>query len=97
MAKEGINQVWVVVLIGIAIWFFWGEAKTDTYRPVYYPDKNNLTQYIKGPKFSSLDEAREWIYQQSGARQDEDWDYEIGKNCKPSKYSDIEICEETLE
>jgi hypothetical protein len=97
MDKEEIKQVGTIILIGIAIWFFWGKAKTDIYRPIYYPDENNLTQYIRGPEFSSLDEAREWIYQQNETRQDKNWDYEIGKNCKPSKYGDIEVCEETLE
>jgi len=90
MKKAGVIIVVVLLFIG-------GCWRKDTYRPIYYPDRNDLTKYVKGPEFFSLDEAREWVYEQKGIREDTNWDYEIGKNCKPSKYGDIEICEETLE
>ena len=87
-----IGVVLVVLLLGFLFW----TAKKDVYRPVYYPDKNDLTRYRRGPKFHSLDEAREWVYELNRQCADQDWDYEIGKNPKASKYGDIEICEETL-
>ena len=83
-----------IILVGLL--FIGGCWKKDIYRPYYYPDKDDLTKYIKGPDFSSPEEAREWIYEQNEIRGDQSWDYEIGKNPKPSKYGDIEICEETL-
>jgi len=67
-----------------------------TYEPVYYPNKNDLTEYIEGPKFSSVEEARAWVNKVNRLKCDLDWDYEIGVNCKPSKYGDIQICEETI-
>lgn len=85
----------VVIVLGLLL--IGGCWKKNIYRPCYYPNKNDLTQYIKGPDFSSLDEARDWVYEQNELRHDENWDYEIGKNPKPSKYGDIEICEETLQ
>ncbi len=69
--------------------------KGDVYRPVYYPNKNDLTKYLRGPRFGSLEEARQWVRDQHASGLDPDWDYEIGKNCRPSDFGDIEICEET--
>ena len=96
MEKERSNKVvWLVlILLFLGVWLYYG--KRDIYRPVYYPNKHDLTNYILGTKFSSLEDAREWVYQQNKLRGDQDWDYEIGKNPKPSKFGDIEICEETL-
>lgn len=73
-------------------------AKKDTYRPVYYPGKNNLTIYTRGPTFDNLAQARQWAEDHHRQRGDLNWTYEIGKNCKPfGKDSDIEICEETFQ
>lgn len=88
------NAIWVVLVVVGLVWFF--ALKSDTFRPIYYPDKNDLTEYIRGPKFSTLENAREWVYEQNRQRGDKNWDYEIGKNPKSSKYGDIEICEKTL-
>lgn len=66
-----------------------------TYRPIYYPDRSDLTTFIKGPEFSSIEEAREWVNDQGLRRGDRDWDYEIGKNCKSSNYG-VDVCEETV-
>ena len=71
-------------------------VKQDTYRPVYYPDNDNLSVYTRGPKFDNIAQARQWANDQHRQRRDANWTYEIGKNCKPFKDSDIEICEETL-
>jgi hypothetical protein len=90
------NGLWVGVLFVLLVWFFF-FGRRDTYRPIYYPDRNNLTEYIKGPKFSSIEDAREWVYEKNEQRRDQNWDYEIGKDPKLSKYADIEICEETLQ
>ena len=68
----------------------------DTYRPVYYANKYDLTKYIRGPRFPTLEEAREWVGDEQASRGDSDWTYEIGKNCRPSDFGDIEICEETI-
>lgn len=92
--KKAENTLLILVVFACIWWFF--LKKDDTYRPVYYPDKNNLANYIRGPEVTTLDEARDWVYERNRIRGDIDWDYEIGKNCKPSKYGDIEICEETL-
>lgn len=73
-----------------------GCGGRDTYRPFYYPDRNNLVIYTRGHAFDSLAEARQWVEDQARQRRDTDWDYEIGLNCRPSS-GDIEICEETLE
>lgn len=89
------NCLLILLALACVWWFF--LRKDDIYRPIYYQDKNNLTNYIKGPGFSSLDDARDWVYELNEIRGDQNWDYEIGKNPKPSKYGDIEICEETLE
>ena len=67
-----------------------------TYEPVYYPDKHNLTKYIEGPKFTSVEEARAWVYKVNEFMGDSDWDYEIGVNCKTSKYGDVQVCEDTI-
>ena len=55
-------------------------CKKDTYEPVYYPDRGSLVEHISGPTFDSLDTARAWVRATAAKRQDEDWDYEIGKN-----------------
>jgi len=94
--KTNHEGIAVLVVVAIFCYFIFFHGKHDIYRPVYYPDKYNLTNYIKGPDFSSLEDAREWAYELNRQRGDQDWDYEIGKNPKPSKYGDIEICEETL-
>lgn len=83
-----------VVVFSIFLILLAGCKKT--YEPVYYPNKNNLTEYIEGPKFTSVEEAREWVYEVNRLKGDHDWDYEIGVNCKPSKYGDIKICEDTI-
>jgi hypothetical protein len=95
--KKNNHEGIVVPLIAAVIcYFLFFHAKSDTYRAVYYIDKHNLTNYIKGPDFSSLEDARKWVYEQNRQRGNEGWDYEIGKNPKLSEYGDIEICEETL-
>jgi hypothetical protein len=90
------KTIWLTTLILVGMSFFGGCKKSDIYRPYYYPDKNDLTKYIKGPDFSSLEEAREWVHELNKQRGDRQWDYEIGKNPRPSKYGDVEICEDTL-
>ena len=70
--------------------------KFTSYEPVYYPNKDDLTEYIEGPKFASVEGARAWVNKVNRLMGDRDWDYEIGVNCKPSKYGDIRICEETI-
>lgn len=71
-------------------------TEKDTYRPVYYPDEGNLTIYTRGPAFDNLAQARQWAEDQHRQRRDPNWTYEIGKNCKPFRDTDIEVCEETL-
>lgn len=94
--KNNHDGIGVLLIAAVICYFLFFHGKRDTYRPVYYPDKHNLTNYIKGPDFSFLEDAREWVYELNQQRRDQHWDYEIGKNPKPSKYGDIEICEETL-
>ena len=62
-----------------------------------YPNRNNLLIYENIGTFRNLKECRD----ASIARLEElgplsRGDYECGKDCKPSKYSDAFICEETL-
>ena len=83
-----------IVVFSIFLIFLTGCKKT--YEPVYYPNKHRLTEYIKGPKFTSVEEARAWVNKVNRLMGDRDWDYEIGVNCKPSKYGDIQICEDTI-
>ena len=66
-----------------------------TYEPVYYPSKDDFTVYLEGPLYYSAEDAREWIYEQNEARQDKEWDYEIGVNCKRDKYGFM-VCEDTI-
>ena len=79
-------------------WFSVGTAcAKKVYHPIYYPDKNNLTVYTRGPSVENLAQARQWVQDQHGQRRDPDWDYEVGVNCRPlSDDSDMEICQETL-
>ena len=72
-------------------------ARKDTYRPIYYPDKDNLTVYTRGPAFDNLTQARQWARDQHQQRGDSNWDYEVGLNCRPfDKDTDLEVCKETL-
>ena len=73
-----------------------GCEQRDTYRPVYYPDQGNLTTYTRGPKFDNVAQARQWANDHHRQSRHPNWDYEIGKNCKPFENTDIEICAETL-
>jgi hypothetical protein len=73
-----------------------GACGKDTYRPVYYPNKDNLADYTRGPSFANLAQARQWIEDQHARRRDTNWDHEIGKNCRPYQDTDVEICKETL-
>ena len=86
----------LVILFAVLMISSFGCGEKDTYRPVYYPDKDNLSVYTRGPKFDNLAQARQWANDQHGQRRNVNWTYEIGKNCKPFEDSDIEICEETL-
>jgi hypothetical protein len=80
----------------IAMALLTGCENKDTYRPVFYPNKSDLTNYERGPKFDNLAQARQWVDQKLTGCTAGTWDYEIGKNCKPFEDSDIEVCEETL-
>ena len=71
-------------------------SKPDSYRPVYYPDQQNLSVYTRGPTFDNVAQARQWAEDQHRQRRDPNWTYEIGKNCKPFENSDIDVCEATL-
>jgi len=73
-----------------------GCGRGDAYRPVYYPDRNELSAYTRGPAFDNLPQARQWAEDQQRQRRDQNWTYEIGKNCRPFENGDIEVCEETL-
>ena len=73
-----------------------GCGNQDTYRPVYYPDRNDLSVYARGPTFDNLAQAKQWAEDQHRQSQDPRWTYEIGKNCRPFENSDIEVCEETV-
>ena len=84
----------LIIVCSIFSIFFAGCKKA--YEPVYYPNKNDLTEYIEGPKYTSLEEARTWVNKVNKFTGDRDWDYEIGVNCKPSKYGEIQVCEETI-
>ena len=85
-------RYYILVLLAVACL----TSCKDIYKPVYYPNKDDLTKYIRGPEFVRIEDARNWVYEQNKIRGDQNWDYEIGKNPRPSKYGDIEICEETL-
>ena len=63
---------------------------------MYYPDRNDLSTYARGPAFDNLAQARQWAEDQNGQRLDPNSTYEVGKNCRPFESSDIEVCEETL-
>ena len=91
MTRAAIIALCLLLLAALAC------AKKDTYRPIYYPDKGNLTFYTRGPAFDNLAQARQWAEDQHRQRRDPNWDYEVGKNCRPLRAeSDIEVCEETL-
>jgi len=73
-----------------------GCGRADTYRPVYYPDRSELSVCSRGPAFDNLTQARQWAQDQHRQRGDLNWTYEVGKNCRPFENSDIEVCEESL-
>ena len=89
----------IVTLMIVAVGFvqILGCGRADTYRPVYYPDGGNLSVYTRGPALENLAQARQWVEDQNRQRQDPNWTYEIGKNCRPFEDTDIEVCEETVD
>jgi hypothetical protein len=94
LRKRIISLLSACVLIGTVV--LEGCRKPDTYRPVYYPDKDNLSIYSRGPSFDGLAQARQWAEDQRRQRRDANWTYEVGKNCRPFQDSDLEVCEETV-
>jgi hypothetical protein len=91
MGRAAIAALFMLALTALAC------GKKDTYRPIYYPDRSNLTVYTRGPTFDNLAQARQWAQDQHQQRRDPNWDYEVGKNCRPLRDdSDMEVCEETL-
>ena len=58
---------------------------------------SNLSAYTRGPAFENLAQARQWVEDQNRQRQDPNWTYEIGKNCRPFEDTDIEVCDETVD
>jgi len=85
-----------LLLVASILLLPFGCVRKDTYQPTYYPNRNDLTDYTRGPVFDSLDDARTWAYEENERRGDRNWDYEIGKNCKRSDFGDVQVCEETL-
>lgn len=61
----------------------------DTYRPIYYPNENDLSKYTRGPAFANIEQARQWVEDQRQQRPSYNWTYEIGKNCRPHGDTDV--------
>lgn len=93
-----IKTIIAASFIVVFIYFLWSVFKKDTYIGFYYPDPNNLTNYIESDELPSLQECRFWVEDVHDAYANgmNEYDYECGKNCKPNS-SGLNVCEETLE
>lgn len=92
------NFLGIIVIVSV-IWGVTLLLKGDDYKGFFYPDASDLLKDIQSPdSFRSLEECRDWVHEQV-SRYNPDgsgYDYECGKNCKPSGGKPY-VCEETLE
>ncbi len=84
----------LVIIIIALILAGCGRDKWDGH---VYPNKYDLSQAIYIGEFDSLEDCREASLEMlENLNAFEMGEYECGKNCKPSDYGDILICEETV-
>ena len=83
-----------LLVLFTAVLFLTGCSYGTSWHGYFYPNPNDLQNYISSPVFTSKDQCESWVAQQ--ARQDTDgsYDYECGKNCRYREDLRIEVCEE---
>lgn len=82
----------LVILIVVVMWLWPGK---DVWSGYFYPDQNNLSNWVEGGNFDSLESCRNWAvnYGYLKSIPVSDYDYECGLNCK---YKDgFNVCEKT--
>lgn len=74
-------------------------CKADTWSGFFYPRRGNLTEFVKGGPFQTVEQCRSWV----DAKREEldldrnEIDYECGKNCKPPTSPNApQVCEDTI-
>ena len=96
MEEKATSSIVSIVVIVIAVYFIF--FNNGSWLGSYYPDENDLSEYIQSPELDSLEDCRVWvsnqvpIYNPSGYG----YDYECGKNCKFNKDYGVHVCKETL-
>lgn len=72
----------------------------ENWKGFYYRDKENLgdeSKWVISPgEFSSLSDCRDWVNGIVRSRNDDNYDYECGKDCRFNKESAIFVCKETV-
>ena len=68
----------------------------DVWLGFVYPDRGNLFVHVSIGAYSSLEDCRAAAKAyMRGTGVDGSGDYECGKNCRRSEYSELQVCEET--
>ncbi len=68
----------------------------DVWRGFIYPDRGNLLTHVSIGSYSTVDDCRAAAQAYlRGIEAVDAGDYECGKNCRPSEYSDLQVCQET--
>ena len=81
-----------IIIIWGAVVFF---SKDDSWRGYYYPDASDLSSHTESDReFKTLDLCRDWV---DSIAVGNNYDYECGLNCKPSKVYGGDVCEKTLQ
>jgi hypothetical protein len=97
--KDDVEETIPVILIFLAIWFFWPSEPPDEWRGFFYPDKDNLSKHIETGIFDSLEECRDvtTAYGDERGIPPNRYDYECGLNCeREESVGGLFVCEETL-
>lgn len=93
-------------IVGTAILFvaiMWLVNKNSaSWMGFFYPNGDDLNTYVVSPNtYDNVEDCRNWIYSMANnqdANGNTYYDYECGKNCKPSEYGiDLYVCDETVE
>lgn len=86
----------LLILGGI---YFFGDRGKE-WIGFYYPNKFDLSQYIRSPELNSFEECKEWVETQipPNASFDEilNSDYECGEKCKFNTEWQVYVCEQTV-
>ena len=93
------NTILTIIILVAVVLFLYSFLSKDKYMGFYYPDRNNLSNDIQSDiSFSSFESCRAWVNSQilKYNKNNQDYDYECGKNCKLDGGKPY-VCEETLE